>query len=61
MLVRDYLIAQASRSPERLAYIDGSRRFTWAQTADRAMRLAGPCAIEASAKATSSRRSLWTA
>jgi acyl-CoA synthetase (AMP-forming)/AMP-acid ligase II len=41
MLVRDYLIAQASRSPERLAYIDGSRRFTWAQTADRAMRLAG--------------------
>ncbi|MGK2955589.1 MAG: class I adenylate-forming enzyme family protein [Solirubrobacterales bacterium] len=40
MLIRDYLIARASRSPGRLAYIDAGRRFTWAQTADRAMRLA---------------------
>lgn len=40
MLIRDYLLARASHSPEGVAYIDAGRSFTWADTADRAMRLA---------------------
>lgn len=40
MLVRDYLLAQARNAPTRTAYVDDGRRFSWEETADRAMRLA---------------------
>lgn len=40
MLTRDYLLARARITPERTAYVDGDRRFTWGETVDRAMRLA---------------------
>lgn len=40
MLVRDYLLAQARSAPDRVAFVDGHRRFTWSEVLDRASRLA---------------------
>jgi acyl-CoA synthetase (AMP-forming)/AMP-acid ligase II len=40
LLVRDYLFAHASNSPHKSAFIDGDRRHSWAEVAERSSRLA---------------------